>query len=56
VDFLVPWLKGQQVFQPRDGLHVLSIACKDLGFSQLQCQTLRIQANGVVMDLLGLAQ
>ena len=36
VDLLVARLKGKQIFQTRNGLNVLSIARKDLGFSQLQ--------------------
>lgn len=56
VDLLVARLKGKQIFQTRNGLNVLSIARKDLGFSQLQPQTLGVQADGVVMNLLSLSQ
>ena len=52
VDFLVVGLKRQQVFQSRDGLNVLSIAGQDLGFTQLQAQTLGVQATCKVVDLL----
>ena len=52
VNFFVVRLKRKEVLQPRNGLNVFSVACQNLGFSQLQAQTFGVEATGIVMHLL----
>ena len=54
VNLFVLGLERQQVFQPGDGLNVLSVARQNLGFPQLQRQAFREQPTCVAVHVLGL--